>query len=112
MLKTKRITSLVSTITFVSLIMTLSPLLLNVDNYKAFASNCDKHDHDDHEHEHEHSEDNDNENKKNESEQEISQQQSSYQNSQVVSGEDTIASGNNVGLFFNSNLGNIALGQQ
>ena len=50
--------------------------------------------------------------KSNDAEQEISQEQSSVQNSQVVSGGDSIASGNNVGLFFNDNIGNLALGQQ
>ena len=56
--------------------------------------------------------DNDRNGNSNEAEQEISQEQSSVQNSQVVSGGDSIASGNNVGLFFNDNIGNLALGQQ
>lgn len=41
----------------------------------------------------------------------ISQVQKSSQNSQVVSGGDTVASGNNINLQFQSNTGNNALAQ-
>jgi hypothetical protein len=41
----------------------------------------------------------------------ISQVQKSSQNSQVVSGGDSIASGNNINLQFQSNTGSNALGQ-
>ena len=76
----------------------------------ALAHSCHngEHDHD----ENENNNDGGNSNS-NESEQGISQEQSSVQCSQVVSGEDSfIGSGNNVGLFFNDNIGNLALGQQ
>ena len=50
--------------------------------------------------------------KHNEAEQEIEQEQDSEQNAQCVSGEITFASCNNVGLLFQNNEGELALGQQ
>lgn len=42
----------------------------------------------------------------------ISQVQKSKQNSQVVSGGDSVGSGNNINFQFQGNTGNNALGQQ
>ena len=105
MLFEKRNTSLMVTIAIVTLVIAVVPAVITSDNFFAFAHSCDDddHDHDDG------SEENGN---SNEAVQSISQEQSSEQNSQVVSGGDSIASGNNVGLFFNDNIGNLALGQQ
>jgi len=50
--------------------------------------------------------------KSNDAEQEIEQGQVNEQNAQCVSGEFTLASCNNVGLLFQNNKGNLALGQQ
>ena len=50
--------------------------------------------------------------KGNDLEQEIEQEQSNEQNAQCVSGEFTIAGCNNIGLLFQNNEGNLALGQQ
>jgi len=50
--------------------------------------------------------------KSNDAEQEIEQSQSNEQNAQCVSGEFTLASCNNIGLLFQNNEGNLALGQQ
>jgi hypothetical protein len=50
--------------------------------------------------------------KHNDAEQEIEQEQSNEQNAQCVSGEFTIAGCNNIGLLFQNNEGNLALGQQ
>ncbi|TVP41307.1 hypothetical protein [Candidatus Nitrosocosmicus arcticus] len=50
--------------------------------------------------------------KHNDAEQEIEQGQVNEQNAQCVSGEFTLASCNNVGLLFQNNEGNLALGQQ
>ena len=50
--------------------------------------------------------------KSNDAEQEIEQGQVNEQNAQCVSGEFTLASCNNVGLLFQNNEGNLALGQQ
>jgi hypothetical protein len=50
--------------------------------------------------------------KSNDAEQEIEQGQANEQNAQCVSGTFTIAGCNNVGLLFQSNDGNLALGQQ
>jgi hypothetical protein len=100
--------SIIVTIAAVALILAVIPTVVASDVEIAFANSC-------HNGEHDHN-DNDNDNNgnsnSNEAEQEISQEQSSLQLSQVVSGEDSIGSGNNVGLFFNANLGNLALGQQ
>jgi len=96
------------TIAVVSLILAVIPTVVTSDINLAFAHSChdEEHDHDDDDG------DNDGNGNSNEAEQGISQEQSSVQNSQVVSGGDSIASGNNVGLFFNDNIGNLALGQQ
>jgi hypothetical protein len=50
--------------------------------------------------------------KHNDAEQEIEQEQSNEQNAQCVSGIFTIAGCNNVGLMFQNNNGNLALGQE
>ena len=50
--------------------------------------------------------------KHNDAEQEIEQEQDSEQNAQCVSGDFTLASCNNVGLFFQNNESNLALAQQ
>ena len=50
--------------------------------------------------------------KHNDAEQEIEQEQSNEQNAQCVSGIFTIAGCNNVGLMFQNNDGNLALGQE
>ena len=107
MLSEKRNTSKMVTIAVVSLILAVIPTVVTSDINLAFAHSChdEEHDHDD-------DGDNDGNGNSNEAEQGISQEQSSVQNSQVVSGGDSIASGNNVGLFFNDNIGNLALGQQ
>ena len=100
--------SIIVTIAAVALILAVIPTVVASDVEVAFANSC-------HNGEHDHN-DNDNDNNgnsnSNEAEQEISHEQSSVQLSQVISGEDSIGSGNNVGLFFNANLGNLALAQQ
>ncbi|MDN5847464.1 MAG: hypothetical protein L0H53_14460 [Candidatus Nitrosocosmicus sp.] len=100
--------SVMVTIAVVALILAVVPTFITSDIDVAFAHSCHNgdHDHDDSDN------DNDGNDNSNKAEQEISQAQSSAQNSQVVSGEDSIGSGNNVGLFFNDNIGNLALGQQ
>jgi hypothetical protein len=100
--------SIIVTIAAVALILAVIPTVVASDVEIAFANSCHngEHDHNDNDN------DNDGNSNSNEAEQEISQKQSSVQLSQVVSGEDSIGSGNNVGLFFNANLGNLALGQQ
>ena len=103
MLSEKRNTSIMVTIAITTLIIAVVPAIITSDSFFAFAHSCDDDDHDDNSDENRNS---------NDAEQSISQEQSSSQNSQVVSGEDSIASGNNVGLFFNDNIGNLALGQQ
>jgi hypothetical protein len=110
MLSEKRNTSIMVTIAVVSLILAVIPTVVTSDINLAFAHSCHdgEHNHDDDDSDG----DNDRNGNSNEAEQEISQEQSSVQNSQVVSGGDSIASGNNVGLFFNDNIGNLALGQQ
>ncbi len=50
--------------------------------------------------------------KSNEAEQEISQEQSSEQNAQCVSGDFSLLCGNNVNLQLQAQLGKLALGQQ
>jgi hypothetical protein len=110
MLSEKRNMSIMVTIAVVSLILAVIPTVVTSDINLAFAHSC-------HDGEHNHDDDNsdgdnDRNGNSNDAEQEISQEQSSVQNSQVVSGGDSIASGNNVGLFFNDNVGNLALGQQ
>ena len=97
--------SLLVTIAIVTLVLAVVPAVITSDSFFAFAHSCDDHDHD-------HDDESEENGNSNEAVQSISQEQSSEQNSQVVSGEDSIASGNNVGLFFNDNIGNLALGQQ
>lgn len=111
MLSEKRNVSIMVTIAAISLVLAVIPTVVTSDISVAFAHSCHdgEHDHDDGD---DGDGDNDRSDNSNEAEQEISQEQSSVQNSQVVSGGDSIASGNNVGLFFNDNIGNLALGQQ
>jgi hypothetical protein len=118
--------SIMVTIALVAIILAVIPTFVTSDIGMAFAHSCHNgdHDHDDNDNDYDGSsnsnkaeqDDNDNDydgsSNSNKAEQEISQEQSSAQNSQVVSGEDSIGSGNNVGLFFNDNIGNLALGQQ
>jgi hypothetical protein len=101
------------TIAVVSLVLAVIPTVVTSDINLAFAHSCNdgEHDHDD-DGDGDGDGNNDRNGNSNDAEQEISQEQSSVQNSQVVSGGDSIASGNNVGLFFNDNIGNLALGQQ
>jgi hypothetical protein len=107
MLSEKRNTSVIVTIAIATIVIAMVPAIMTSDSFFAFAHSCDDDDHDnDHDH---HSEGNGN---SNEAVQSITQEQSSEQSSQVVSGGDSIASGNNIGLFFNDNVGNLALGQQ
>jgi hypothetical protein len=110
MLSEKKNMPIMVTIAVVSLILAVIPTVVTSDINLAFAHSCHdgEHNHDDDDSDG----DNDRNGNSNEAEQEISQEQSSVQNSQVVSGGDSIASGNNVGLFFNDNVGNLALGQQ
>ena len=107
MLFEKRNASLLVTIALATIVLAVVPAVLTSDSFFAFAHSCDDDDHD-----HDHEEDTEWNGNSNEAVQSISQEQSSEQNSQVVSGGDSIASGNNVGLFFNDNIGNLALGQQ
>ena len=105
MLFEKRKKSLMVTIAIVTLVIAVVPAVITSDSFFAFAHSCDDEDHD-------HDDESEGNGNSNEAVQSISQEQSSEQNSQVVSGGDSIASGNNVGLFFNDNIGNLALGQQ
>jgi hypothetical protein len=109
MLSEKNNKSIMVTIAAVALILAVIPTVVTADVGVALAHSCHngEHDHD----ENENNNDSGNSNS-NEAEQGISQEQSSVQSSQVVSGEDSVGSGNNVGLFFNDNIGNLALGQQ
>ncbi|WP_458744846.1 hypothetical protein [Candidatus Nitrosocosmicus sp. T] len=50
--------------------------------------------------------------KSNDAEQEIEQEQSNEQNGQCVTGTISLINCNNVGLLFQNNDGNLALGQQ
>jgi hypothetical protein len=101
------------TIAVVSLVLAVIPTVVTSDINLAFAHSCNDGEHDHHDDgDGDGDGNNDRNGNSNDAEQEISQEQSSVQNSQVVSGGDSIASGNNVGLFFNDNIGNLALGQQ
>lgn len=107
MLSEKRNTSIIVTIAIATIVLAMVPTIMTSDSFFAFAHSCDD---DDHDHDNDdHSKGNGN---SNEAVQSITQEQSSEQSSQVVSGGDSIASGNNIGLFFNDNVGNLALGQQ
>jgi hypothetical protein len=84
--------------------------VVTIGDNMAFAGGKDKHDDDDNKkeyksyHKGKHS--------GNEAEQAILQGQASEQNAQCVSGDVTLISCNNVGLQFQNNEGNLALGQQ
>jgi hypothetical protein len=107
MLSAKRSTSLMVSIAIATIVLAVVPAIITSESFFAFAHSCDDDDHD-----HDHDDNTEGNGNSNEAVQSISQEQSSEQNSQVVSGGDSIASGNNVGLFFNDNIGNLALGQQ
>ena len=94
-------------IAIATIVLAVVPAIITSESFFAFAHSCDDGDHD-----HDHDDNTERNGNSNEAVQSISQEQSSEQNSQVVSGGDSIASGNNVGLFFNDNIGNLALGQQ
>ncbi|HKR74001.1 MAG TPA: hypothetical protein VJR94_07805 [Candidatus Nitrosocosmicus sp.] len=96
-------------IAIATIVLAVVPAIITSESFFAFAHSCDD---DDHDHDHDHDDNTEENGNSNEAVQSISQEQSSEQNSQVVSGGDSIASGNNVGLFFNDNIGNLALGQQ
>lgn len=81
----------------VALVMAISPIGLNTGNNLAFAGG--------HHHHHHH-------NNGNSASQSISQSQKSSQNSQVVSGGDSVGSGNNFNFQNQVNTGNNALAQQ
>ena len=83
----------------VALVMAISPIGLNNGNNLAFAGG--------HHHNHHH-----HHNNGNSASQSISQSQKSSQNSQVVSGGDSIGSGNNFNFQNQVNTGNNALAQQ
>jgi len=83
----------------VALVMAISPIGLNNGNNLAFAGGHHHH------HHHHH-------NNGNSASQSISQSQKSSQNSQVVSGGDSIGSGNNFNFQNQVNTGNNALAQQ
>ena len=85
----------------VALVMAISPIGLNNGNNLAFAGGHHHH----HHHHHHH-------NNGNSASQSISQSQKSSQNSQVVSGGDSVGSGNNFNFQNQENSGNNALGQQ
>jgi hypothetical protein len=84
--------------------------VVTIGDNMAFADRKDKHDDDDNKkeyksyHKGKHS--------GNEAEQAILQGQASEQNAQCVSGDVTFISCNNVGLQFQNNEGNLALGQK
>ena len=84
--------------------MTISPIGLNTGSNLAFAGGHHHHNHHNHHHHH-----NDNGNSASQS---ISQSQKSSQNSQVVSGGDSVGSGNNFNLQNQENKGNNVLAQQ
>ena len=81
--------------------MAISPIGLNTGSNLAFAGG---HHHHHHHHHHNHN--------GNSASQSISQSQKSSQNSQVVSGGDSVGSGNNFNFQNQVNTGNNALAQQ
>ena len=109
MLSEKRNTSVIVTIAIATIVLAMVPAIMTSDSFFAFAHSCDD---DDHDHDNDHDNNSEGNGNSNEAVQSITQEQSSEQSSQVVSGGDSIASGNNIGLFFNDNVGNLALGQQ
>ena len=94
----KKQISIVSVITVLTIAMTLSPLGSNYNINTVFAGG---NDHDD-----------DDDDDGNRASQIIAQVQRSIQNSQVVSGGDSIGSGNNFNFQNQENEGNNAIGQQ
>ena len=96
----KKQISILAVITAIAIAMTVSPIGLNYNTNIAFAGGSD------------HDDDNDDDNDGNSASQIIAQVQRSIQNSQVVSGGDTIGSGNNFNFQNQENSGNNALAQQ
>ena len=94
----KKQISILALITAIAIAMTVSPIGLNYNTNMAFAGG-NHHDDDD----------NDDGNR---ASQIIAQVQRSIQNSQVVSGGDTVGSGNNFNFQNQENSGNNALAQQ
>ena len=94
----KKQISILAVITTIAIAMTVSPIGLNYNTNIAFAGGS-HHDDDD---------DDDG----NSASQIIAQVQRSIQNSQVVSGGDTVGSGNNFNFQNQENSGNNALAQQ
>ena len=93
----KKQISILAVVTAMAIVMTLSPVGMNFSNNFAFAGGK-HHDNDDDD--------------GNSASQIIAQVQHSIQNSQVVSGGDSIGSGNNFNFQNQENSGNNALGQQ
>ncbi len=91
----KKQVSIISLIAVLAIAMTLSPLGLNYNINTVYAGGNDHHDDDD----------------GNRASQIIAQVQRSIQNSQVVSGGDSIGSGNNFNFQNQENEGNNALAQ-
>jgi hypothetical protein len=92
----KKQISILSVITVLSIAMILSPMGLNYNINMVFAGGNDHDDDDD----------------GNRASQIIAQVQRSIQNSQVVSGGDSIGSGNNFNFQNQENSGSNAIGQQ
>ena len=92
----KKKISILSVIAILAIVMALSPIGLNYNINIVFAGGNDHDDDDDGNH----------------ASQIIAQVQRSIQNSQVVSGGDSIGSGNNFNFQNQENEGNNALGQQ
>jgi hypothetical protein len=84
--------------------------VVTIGDNMAFADRKDKHDDDDNKKEYKSY--NKGKHSGNEAEQAILQGQASEQNAQCVSGDVTFISCNNVGLQFQNNEGNLALGQK
>ena len=96
----KKQISILAVITAIAIAMTVSPIGLNYNTNIAFAGGSD------------HDDDDDDDDGGNSASQIIAQVQRSIQNSQVVSGGDTIGSGNNFNFQNQENSGNNALAQQ
>jgi hypothetical protein len=92
--------AIISVITVLTIAMTLSPLGSNYNNINTVFAGGNDHD------------DDDDEDDGNRASQIIAQVQRSIQNSQVVSGGDSVGSGNNFNFQNQENSGNNALAQQ
>ena len=94
----KKQISILALITAIAIVMTVSPIGLNYNTNIAFAGGS-------------HHDDDDDDDDGNSASQIIAQVQRSIQNSQVVSGGDTVGSGNNFNFQNQENSGNNALAQ-